>query len=320
MSTVRVMLTQLPYTCRFDAIYVVCRSAFPLKSRTSVGLHYGSSKTQSFFLPLQIIPNSPIQPDGGLSVCYPPLHGHFDDVNLFVENIEFNRILGVRQFFVYVHKVGPRVRKAIESYARDGVISVVSWEKFPLASGSQYPHPKDYTIHYMGQMVAINDCLYRAMNQPFRVVAFHDFDELIIPHKDRSLTEMVARLMSPGVTGLSVRCAMFSTLFPDDPRLAGNWTKDLPPLRTQLKTKRLSQILRHRERSKMLVVAEEVLTMGIHFIWRSVHSSVKSLEPHEVLLHHYRVWGQGPSIVDNTAWKYQAELLRNTKKRLRLLA
>ena len=107
-----------------------------------------------------------------MAVCYPPLHSGYDDVAQFVENIEMNRLLGFRRFFVYVHNVGPRVRKAIASYAKEGIMRVVSWEAFPLVSGTHYPVYRNYTIHYMGQMVAINDCLYRAMNNPFRVVAF----------------------------------------------------------------------------------------------------------------------------------------------------
>jgi len=88
------------------------------------------------------------------SVCVPPIFDIFDDVTDLVEFIEVNRVLDAEKFQLYVESVGPQVSPCLQEYVRRGIVDVQKWN---------LPSDIAVVIYYHGQIMAINDCLYRIM-------------------------------------------------------------------------------------------------------------------------------------------------------------
>lgn len=122
------------------------------------------------------------RPGHTFGVCVPPLFGHVPSTTL-VEFVEFSRLLGAEHFVIYRHEVSTEVAKTLAFYASRGLVTTIRWEL-----------PVDETlVWYHGQLVAVNDCLYRTMHA-FQYLAFNDVDEFIVPHVQLTWGEMVSSL------------------------------------------------------------------------------------------------------------------------------
>lgn len=113
-------------------------------------------------------------------ICVPPLFGHIPSTTL-VEFVEFSRILGANHIVFYHHQVSREIAKALSYYANRGTVTTIRWD-VPV---------DDKAVWYHGQLLAINDCLYRSMHA-FRHVAFNDIDEFVVPHVHVTWKEMVS--------------------------------------------------------------------------------------------------------------------------------
>jgi len=119
----------------------------------------------------------------GFAVCVPPLHGAIKPATL-VQFLELTLLLGAQHFVFYVSAVSDAVRRVLDVYEADDVVTTIPWVLPPVAA---------HSVWYNGQLLAANDCLYRTAHA-FDYVAFNDVDEFIVPHSAADWSLMLAEL------------------------------------------------------------------------------------------------------------------------------
>ena len=126
-----------------------------------------------------------------IGVCVKPIHFHYNKTFELIEFIELNKILGVSKFTFYNHTMSDEVGCVLDYYMnQENEVSVMSWD---LKVDSQTE------IRTEGLFAALNDCLYRNMNE-FHYLMLIDFDEFVIPHLNDTLPDMLEYLNSNKVT------------------------------------------------------------------------------------------------------------------------
>ena len=126
-----------------------------------------------------------------IGVCVKPIHFHYNKTFELIEFIELNKILGVSKFTFYNHTMSDEVGCVLDYYMnQENEVSVMSWD---LKVDSQTE------IRTEGLFAALNDCLYRNMNE-FHYLMLIDFDEFVIPHMNDTLPDMLEYLNSNKVT------------------------------------------------------------------------------------------------------------------------
>lgn len=231
------------------------------------------------------------------AVCVPPLFGRISE-KTFTDFIELTRILGADHLYFYVpHPVPPELRSAVDRYVRLGVVTAVPWT---------VPVPET-GVWYSGQLLAINDCLYRSMHA-FQYVAFNDLDEFVVPHRHSHWPEMIDALKTPPTTspptareaagkevvettttycGFSFKSAFFDPMTESSPGgSAGAGHRVDYQLDSNLRTKSFSRI-----RNKLIVAPSLLFELGIHHISRPLDAekcSVLKVDPQTAFVHHYR--------------------------------
>lgn len=224
------------------------------------------------------------------AVCVPPLFGRIGE-KTFTDFVELTQILGADHLFFYVpHPVPPELRSAVDRYVRLGVVTAVPWT---------VPVPET-GVWYSGQLLAINDCLYRSMHA-FQFVAFNDLDEFVVPHRHSHWPEMIDALGAPTTTaaaaaeagqevqkatycGYSFKSAFFDPMTQSSPGGAGHRVDYR--LDSDLRTKSFSRI-----RNKLIVAPSLLFELGIHHISRPLDAekcSVLKVDPQTAFVHHYR--------------------------------
>lgn len=119
-----------------------------------------------------------------VGVCVKPMHFHYNKTMELIEFIELNKILGVTKFTLYNDTVSSQVDCLLRHYIQEGSVVVLPWN---LNIDSQTE------IRTEGLFAALNDCLYRNMNE-FRYLMLIDFDEFIMPHTNDTLPEMLSHI------------------------------------------------------------------------------------------------------------------------------
>ena len=104
-----------------------------------------------------------------VGVCVKPMHFHYNKSLELLEFLELNKMLGVTKFTLYNDTVSSEVNCLLEHYIKEGSVVVLPW-KLNIDSQTE--------IRTEGLFAALNDCLYRNMND-FRYLMLIDFDEFI---------------------------------------------------------------------------------------------------------------------------------------------
>lgn len=261
-----------------------------------------------------------------IGVCVKPLHFNYNKTLELIEFVELNKILGVTKFTLYNDTVSPDVSCVLEHYMAEGSVAVLPW-KLNIDSQTE--------IRTEGLFAALNDCLYRNMND-FRYLMLTDFDELVVPHLNDTIPEMLQHLDAqkivltgngggygrkvpphPKVTSsYSFQNAFFYLQFPDDDE-----SKNGPALRVLRKTRRKSKFNPQKQRSKYICIPRNVKEAGNHFIWEFARGSNLNVPTSHGFLHHYRVCEFGgddcvhtDSQVDRTVYRYRDLLVKNVDK------
>ncbi|XP_030252725.1 uncharacterized protein LOC115569009 isoform X2 [Sparus aurata] len=114
---------------------------------------------------------------------------------LLVQSLETLQLLGVDRVVVYKTSSSPETQQILDYYTHKGLVEVIPWtlSRFLNVSRGWLPEHGPGEIHYFGQIPVLHDCLYRYMYQS-RYVALHDIDELILPQKVFSWSELLPLL------------------------------------------------------------------------------------------------------------------------------
>ena len=116
------------------------------------------------------------------TVCVTPINNHYNDKHRFIEMIEMNRILGADMFILYNYSIGNDVTSMIRTYNKHGKIKILvkNWHLPENSKGISLDIHENW-IHYVGQLAALNDCLYLTKSTSVYTV-FTDLDEFVVPN------------------------------------------------------------------------------------------------------------------------------------------
>jgi len=326
------------WNLKYSACFVLCSLPVPVKyvprsvsivSRDDFEMEAGAASNQLPVLNHDTGTGSVEVNSTEIGICVKPMHFHYNKTLELLEFIEMNKILGVTKFTFYNDTVSPEVSCVLNHYIEEGTVVVLPWR---LKIDSQTE------IRTEGLFAALNDCLYRNMND-FRYLMLIDFDEFIVPHTNETLPQMLAHvdaqkivttgnLGRPSISGsfvskvpqpkitsaYSFQNAFFYLQFPDD-------RDSNSPLRLLRKTRRKSKFNPQKQRSKYICVPRNVKEAGNHFIWEFSKGSNLNVPTKYGYLHHYRVCEFGgddcihtESHVDHRMFDYRVILDENINR------
>ncbi|GFO14480.1 UDP-galactose:beta-d-galactoside beta-1,4-galactosyltransferase [Plakobranchus ocellatus] len=216
------------------------------------------------------------------TVCIPTMY-RFGNAGMLVEKLEMSRLLGAGRVVLYKTSVKPNVEAVLKMYMREfaagrETLEVVthSWKQPPI------------TLHYWGQIAAIDDCLYRyKWNSRFMV--FTDLDEFIIPLHHATWSELIAdrEKLSPGNAAFMIRSSVM--------------TKDHSSPAKGFEAEALhyySEVLRLTERddyiwppiqkSKVIINPAKIESIGVHHVYEG-YGLTDIVPPDQAMLFHYRL-------------------------------
>ena len=220
-----------------------------------------------------------------IGVCVPPMYGKINLSNL-IQFIELLKLQGVNHVIMYKTVISKSVQILLDYYQTKGHITVVNWTLPNFIKTNQ--------LWYHGQILMIQDCLYRAMGN-FDYLSFLDIDEAIIPRLDFHWSDLIYRLeflstrekTNDITAGFSFKSAYFNPDSQDNH--ADNFQK-LSFLNALLRNKVLSH-----HRTKVIVKPQMVKEMGIHHVSSTIDftNQTKNVTIYDVsddvgLIHHFK--------------------------------
>lgn len=259
------------------------------------------------------------------SVC---LHGalksNFSSHSDLVQWLELNSILGAEHAYIYNYTGHVTLKPFIDYYLAKKFLTLLPYH-LPLHLKGRDGIHRDFGIVWnYAQDVIIQDCLYRNL-MVARRLALMDVDEFIIPRGPGMWTwgDMLENADCDNRTAVYlIRNVFFPThLAPS----GGNTDAEQPNLTVFSLNTRLSEINEPLARSKLIVVPDQVMFVGIHSPDASWRENAPNcvLDTNYGLLHHYR---DPPSrisisqltndqlVKDETAYKYRSELTDRVKR------
>uniref|UniRef100_A0A8C2DAR5 Glycosyltransferase family 92 protein n=1 Tax=Cyprinus carpio TaxID=7962 RepID=A0A8C2DAR5_CYPCA len=260
------------------------------------------------------------------TVCISNLFGDYNNVLQFAQTMEMYKLLGVQHVVIYKTGCGPDLEKLLKHYETEGILEIVPWpinQFLNPASGWNIKHHKG-DIQYYGQLVTLNECIYRHMYQS-KYVLLNDIDEIIMPYKHTSLPSLMEDLQSahPSIGVFLIENHIFpKTQFEESGKFKrGEWN-NIPGVNI------MEHIYREPDRkniynpTKMIVNPRKVEQT-------SVHSSLKNFGgsfhvPFNVCrIVHVRVPLQGhltkeQLFVDKRVWDFEQELIQIVDQTLKL--
>jgi hypothetical protein len=204
-------------------------------------------------------------------ICIPPLFGYIKP-EILIQFIEVSLLLGANHLNFYTFQVHKDIDKILQYYINEGVVTKTNW-KLPISATN---------VWYNGQLITINDCLYRNMYH-FKYIAFNDIDEFIVPHAFHSWHGLVKHLeketKNKNISGFSFPSAFFNI------ELREHRKQDLFFVIETQRTRIFSQV-----RTKVMVHPPNIFELGIHHISRPMpdHLQPFRMDPAKAFLHHYR--------------------------------
>ncbi|XP_055897871.1 beta-1,4-galactosyltransferase galt-1-like [Biomphalaria glabrata] len=273
-------------------------------------------KTDSPTNTLQVL--YPSLPRRNFTVCYAML---FDLTNYsqIIQNVEFNRVLGAEHFFVYNMSISSATDAVLRHYQKRGLMTILQW---PMNISG---------IHYFGQVLAINDCVYRNKGVS-KYVVIHDTDEMIVPNRQNSWKELIDQINDNfdqindnSTSHETLGTYIFeTTCFQDRPK-GSLWSEikrnysisdEMENFFEKYSLTAFTDLLRLNTvwagtRQKSIVRPDLVLFPDIHLTTTHRGSATQVVVNHSLaLVHHQRKWSVSPSdILEVTALRFKDKVI-----------
>ena len=134
-----------------------------------------------------------------VGVCVKPIHHFYNQTLELITFIELNKILGVTKLTIYNESVSDDVACVLKYYIeQENLVSIMQWDlPSKIEIGTK---PGDETIFHRAALSALNDCIYRNMNN-FHYLMQIDLDEFIIPHMHDTIPEMLKYIDASYIKG-----------------------------------------------------------------------------------------------------------------------
>ena len=232
---------------------------------------------------------------------------HSQDPQRIVAWIELNLAVGVEFITLYYQSVSPDVKKAVEFYVKKGKVEAIEWRI----------NISDRFVYNTGQLGTIQDCFYRNYHR-FKYISFHDIDEVIVPHKHKSLQTMMKVLDKPGRHAGYFR--FYNSFWHDVGEIMeeANTTRlGCPQLKVPIyfrSTHRTSAArIPKTSRHKIILKPERCYRIDIHHVKSMVEGyKRKAVDIHLGLMHHYRLrdyYKNEEQVADDIVRKYASSVM-----------
>ena len=224
-----------------------------------------------------------------------------------VEFVEMSTALGAELIVLYVNEtqVDVKILEHIWNYYPD-TVRTVGWKRFE----------KWRPFHYYGQVLIISDCLYRTMYE-VDYLAMIDLDEMILPVKHNSWSEMVQGLKpTPATSSFKFQNAFFVDTKKDKQATIPNCSNRTVP-KYFSKTRHHTCWPGFHYRNKLMARARYVYSYGVHSICKRLvgHADNIFVPPEVALLGHYRLTVpedcvKSPTVSNTAALKFEGNITR----------
>jgi hypothetical protein len=243
-----------------------------------------------------------------IGICVPPLFGEIN-LSMLIQFIELGKLQGITHFTFYLYQVKDSIRKILNYYQEKGEVTLIDWILPPDISSRE--------MWYNGQILSIQDCLYRNMART-KYLGFLDLDEFIIPVEFFTLTDLINSYKNNLSNFSDISAFSFQSAF-FDPKQLPDPSQQLKVLQLLKRNSKISQV-----RAKLLTQPQNVFELGIHHVSKPVSETkmVISVHPKVAKIHHYRacIINFDPDmtcfrdIKDETILKYSDKLIQNYKE------
>uniref|UniRef100_A0A3P9LCN9 Glycosyltransferase family 92 protein n=1 Tax=Oryzias latipes TaxID=8090 RepID=A0A3P9LCN9_ORYLA len=178
-----------PYTAT-DVLCEIPKNCDP--SSVTVLTQPSSNASDHVFIPIR---NKKEEMRFNFTVCISSLFGDYNNVLQFAQTLEIYKLLGVNRVVIYNTSCGPELERLLQSYSQEGFVEMVPWpiDRFLNPSKGWLFSEHGGDLQYFGQIVTLNECVYRSMERS-RYVLLNDIDEIIMPYKHDNLVSLMNML------------------------------------------------------------------------------------------------------------------------------
>ncbi|KAG2469636.1 YSNK protein, partial [Polypterus senegalus] len=257
----------------------------------------------------------PPEPQQEFTVCTSTMFNKFSNVLQLLQSLEMYRLLGAGKVVIYKTSCSDQVQEVLDYYVKEGFVQMFDWTaNLYLTVSKSWSFALDKAdLHYQGQIVALNDCLYRHMYSS-RHLVFIDQDEIIVPYKHDNWRDLIDYLgkMTPGANIFRFSNRVFPTdTYGKDPN-AIQWN-DVPGVNIMQYVNRETE-LESYDPKKMILDPRIVYKTSVH-LPLDHFGSEKDVDEQDALMFHFK-----EHKVISEPWKdlrlshYEAQLRLNVNK------
>ena len=243
------------------------------------------------------------------ATCLNQLH-KYSHVHKLIQYVEYQRhVVGINKIIIYdFDGVSNEVMKAVRYYEEIGLVSVQPF-KLPVKTAC-FPS-QGGEIKCWGQVVQINDCLYRNMDK-YKYLVTTDVDEYVMVHQENleTYSDIVEAVNTEEpkekpLASYRLKSAFFCVSEDDDKRKSNAF------LMKNTKRKRFEKY-----RFKCIVNPRGVITNNIHVVSKAMegYNTFTNVPEDIAFVHHYRSIETTCNITDTAAIKYSHVLLNHVNK------
>ncbi|XP_034162234.1 uncharacterized protein LOC113533274 [Pangasianodon hypophthalmus] len=260
------------------------------------------------------------------TICISSLFGDYNNVLQFAQSMEMYKLLGVQRVVIYNTSCGSDLDKLLQHYEKEGILEIVPWPIDQFLNPSAGWHAKLHKgeLQYYGQLVTLNECIYRHMYQS-KYVLLNDIDEIIMPYKYANLAFLMEDLQQEHryVTVFIIENHIFpKTQFEESGKFRRPEWKNIPGLNI------MEHIYREPDRknifnpTKMIINPRNMMQTSVHSSLQHI-GKVYRVPPDVCRIIHVRTPLQGSLtkeqlIVDTRVWDFAQELITNVNRALKL--
>ena len=199
--------------------------------------------------------------------------------------IELNRLFGAESITFYYYSVEQEVKDVIQKYVQEGLVEAIDWK---INISLKY-------VRDLGQLGTTNDCFYRYRNRA-KYIAFHDIDELLVPHKYDTWHEMIKEIDK--LNSKRTQFLFYNSYWHDTNRtIKDSFNSTSCPHRLPIHFSSISRTTNPVKRGphKNMVKTDGAVRIGIHTLYKMAKGYHIYPVPVTVgFMHHYRILDHFP--------------------------
>ncbi|XP_077396051.1 beta-1,4-galactosyltransferase galt-1-like isoform X2 [Festucalex cinctus] len=254
-----------------------------------------------------------------LTVCISVMYGNINNVLQVAQTLEMYRLLGVNKVVVYYISSGPELGRLLNIYNQEGFVEIVPWpidRHLKPSSGWRFSKSGG-DLHYYGQLVTLNECIYRSMERS-RYVLLNDLDEIIMPYRHQDLMSMMSELQQrhPDVSEFRIQAHRFPTK-----SVEPNGTFKLPQWEGLPGLNILQYIYRKKPTSlhlsKMIILPRLVEQTSVHSVTKQFGKKYSVPEDVCRVIHFNDPETLTELRVDRRLWDFQEKLISSVDRVLK---